>query len=243
MKPIFIILSLLFTSFTSPNLYTPPLLQSDNLIISKITDNTYLHVSYLETEEFGRVPCNGMIYIHNGQVLIFDTPATPAATKELIDWVGQEIQGTIKGVVVTHFHEDCLGGLEAFHKEGIPSYAHNLTIELARQKGYTLPQTGFTSQLTIYLDDQAVINFYPGEGHTRDNIVSYIPSGKVLFGGCLIKADGAGKGNLADANVEEWPNTVRNVQSTFPDVEHVVPGHGETGGVELLGYTIELFKQ
>ncbi len=40
-----------------------------------------------------------------------------------------------------------------------------------------------------------------------------------MFGGCLIKEEGAGKGNLAEANVEEWPNTVRKVKMKYPEVK------------------------
>ena len=82
-----------------------------------------------------------------------------------------------------------------------------------------------------------------GEGHTRDNVVSYFLDEKVLFGGCLIKSLKSGKGNLADANTAEWSNTVKTIKRQFKDVEMVIPGHGKPGGIELLDYTIEMFKE
>ncbi len=72
---------------------------------------------------------------------------------------------------------------------------------------------------------------------------TYIPGEKVLFGGCLIKEVGAGKGNLGDANTEEWPDTVRKIKQAYPEVKYVVPGHGKVGGLELLDYTIGRFEE
>jgi metallo-beta-lactamase class B len=85
-------------------------------------------------------------------------------------------------------------------------------------------------------------NEYFGEGHTKDNIVSYFPSEKVLFGGCLIKEVNASKGYLGDANISEWSGTVQSVKRKYGNAKIVLPGHGKPGGMELLDYTIELFK-
>ena len=75
----------------------------------------------------------------------------------------------------------------------------------------------------------------------RSNVVGYFPEDKVVFGGCLIKTVGAGKGNLEDANVAAWPATVSKVKATYSKAEIVIPGHGKTGGTELFDYTIKLF--
>ncbi|MEY4383942.1 MAG: Beta-lactamase, partial [Bacteroidota bacterium] len=64
----------------------------------------------------------------------------------------------------------------------------------------------------------------------------------ILFGGCLIKELKATKGYLGDANVGEWSNTVDRVKKYYPNVNIVIPGHGEIGGQELIDYTIKLFK-
>ena len=82
---------------------------------------------------------------------------------------------------------------------------------------------------------------YFGEGHTKDNIVGYFPADKTLFGGCLIKKVGAGNGNLEDANTDNWSKTVRKIKRKYHSAEIVIPGHGKSGGIELLDYTIQLF--
>ncbi|SFT98499.1 metallo-beta-lactamase class B [Algoriphagus locisalis] len=216
---------------------------SETLQIQQISPNTFVHVSYLNTDDFGKVACNGMIVINEGEALVFDTPANDEASLELINWIEKDHKAKVKGVVATHFHWDCLGGLNEFHAKGIPSYASSKTIDLAKAAGYPLPEIGFKKKMSLKAGDLKVTNQFFGEGHTKDNFVAYVPSDKVIFGGCMIKALGAGNGNLEDANVAEWSTTVRKVKSAFPKAELVIPGHGEIGGTELLDYTAEMFEK
>jgi len=216
--------------------------KTETIEIKQLTKQTFLHTTFLATKSYGKVPCNGMIVIDNGEAIIFDTPTDDAVSTELINWIEKELKCNVKGIVVTHFHVDCLGGLEAFHNLDIPSYASSSTIDFAQLKEEPLPQNGFEKVLELGFGNEKVICEFIGEGHTKDNIVAYFPSDHVLFGGCLIKSDGAGKGNLNDANVEEWSNTVQKVKSKFGEVKVVIPGHGKPGGQELLDYTIQLFS-
>lgn len=217
--------------------------QSETLQIEQISPNTFLHISYLNTDDFGKVACNGMIVINEGEALVFDTPANEEASLELIDWLEKDQQVKVKGVVATHFHWDCLGGLNEFHAKGIPSYASAKTIELAKSAGYPVPEIGFKKKLNLEAGSIKIVNQFFGEGHTKDNFISYVPTDQVIFGGCMIKALGAGKGNLEDANLSEWSATVRKVKSALPDTQIVIPGHGKIGGTELLDYTVEMFEK
>ncbi len=216
---------------------------SENLKIAPLGAHSFLHVSYLETESWGKVPCNGLVLIRNGEAIVCDSPVDSAASAELLDWLQQEMKVRVIAVIATHFHEDCLGGLDQFHQRGIPSYAGGLTRELAAQNGFPLPQQTFESTQTLVIGDAEVRIQYPGEGHTRDNVVVWFPLDKALFGGCLVKSQGAGKGNLNDANTAEWPRSVEAVKSLFGEAAIVVPGHGDPGGTELLDYTIALFRR
>lgn len=225
------------TQYDKSNLYI-----TDELKIEQLTENTFVHTSYLNTKSFGKVPCNGMIVIYNKEAIIYDTPVDNPASLLLINWIKSELKCKIKAVVVTHFHIDCLGGLEEFHNNGIPSFATNLTIELAKTKNKIIPEIGFDKYFEHEIGNKKVISDFLGEGHTKDNIIGYFPSEKILFGGCLIKGMNAGKGNLSDANPNDWSNTVRKVKSKYPEAKVIIPGHGKAGGIELLDYTIEKFK-
>lgn len=173
---------------------TESIYSSETLEIEQISSNTFVHISYLETQDFGKVACNGMIVINGGEALVFDTPTDDEASQELISWLENDKKVTVKAVVATHFHNDCLGGLKAFHTKGIPSYGSHKTIALAKAAGDPVPEKGFDEELILEVRDLEVITKFFGEGHTRDNVVAYVPSDQVLFGGCLIKELGAGLG-------------------------------------------------
>jgi len=241
LKIISIYLILLLIACKSKNRGIPEV-ESGNLKIERLTENVYVHISYLETETYGKVPCNGMIVVNNDEAIVIDTPTNDAASGELLSWLEDKVKYKVMAVVATHFHVDCLGGLNAFHQRNIPSYALNRTLTLAEAVGTTIPHNGFDSFLELKVGNKNLVSEFLGEGHTQDNIVCHVPSEKVMFGGCLVKADGAGKGNLNDANIDEWSNTVRNVKTKYADVDIVIPGHGKPGGPNLFDYTINLFK-
>ncbi|WP_106791227.1 subclass B1 metallo-beta-lactamase [Aquimarina sp. Aq78] len=241
-KPLFILVVLLCMYSCKKDQTHEVITVSEELQIKKLNEHSYIHTSYLNTESFGKVPCNGMIIIDNNEALIFDTPTNDSVSGALINWIQKNLKSEVKGVVATHFHDDCLGGLKEFHKRKISSYASNKTIRLAKNKNYTIPQNGFDTRLELKVGNREVFNTFHGEGHTSDNVISYFPDEKVLFGGCLIKSKGAKKGYLGDANTEEWSTTVSKIKEKYPKVEIVIPGHGAHGGQELLEYTISLFK-
>jgi metallo-beta-lactamase class B len=216
--------------------------RTENLILTQISAGTFIHTSFLQTNDFGKVPCNGLVVTDGKEALVFDTPTDVAVSEELIQWITKNQKLEIKGIVPTHFHNDCLGGLQAFEELEIPSYATFKTIDLARENNYVVPKNGFADSLVLKVGDRTVLVKHYGEGHTKDNVVAYFPSERVLFGGCLVKEVDATRGYLGDANLDTWSGTVEAVKKGFPETKIVVPGHGKHGGVELLDYTIKLFQ-
>lgn len=218
--------------------------QSDKLIITRVAPQTYVHTSYLQTNDFGKVPCNGMIVVDAKEAAIFDTPANDSSTVELISYLrAQQIKPI--AVVATHFHGDCVGGLQTFQEQHIPSYATEQTISLLQQQPdnkFPIPDHPFTGKLELPVGNEKVSVMYYGPGHTRDNIVAYFAKDKVLFGGCLIKEADATKGFLGDADTLAWTGTVQKVKAAYPDAMLIIPGHGQWGGKELLDYTMKLFN-
>lgn len=215
---------------------------SETLRIEKLTDKVYRHISFLQTDDFGNVACNGAVFVYDKEAIVFDAPTTDGAALELINWIEDHLNASIVAVIPTHFHEDCLGGLGVFHERKIASYANNLTIELSRKNDSVEPRQGFERTLELMVGGKKVFAEFIGEGHTKDNIIGYFPDDKTVFGGCLIKELGAGKGYLGDANVAEWSGTVIALKQKHPDTEIVIPGHGQPGGKDLLDYTAKLFE-
>ncbi|WAC41561.1 subclass B1 metallo-beta-lactamase [Pedobacter sp. SL55] len=217
--------------------------KTNDLTVTQISDNAFEHTSYLQTNDFGKVPCNGLIAKDGNETIIFDTPTNDKGAEELIKWITEKLNCKINAVIPTHFHDDCLGGLKAFHENGIPSYAYFKTIAFAKAKNFTVPQNSFNKSLNLKLGAKHVTVKFFGEGHTRDNVIGYFPSEQLMFGGCLIKEIDATKGFLGDANVSAWPTTVEKIRKEYPKVQIIVPGHGERGDKKLLDYTIRLFEK
>lgn len=239
---LFVLLSLFFGGDHVRELAPKVVFESKQLRVEKLSEACYLHTSYLETSQFGKVECNGLVFFNQNEAIVFDTPVNDSASFRLIQWIQEELDCEIKAVVAGHFHDDCIGGLKAFHESNITSYAYPLTIELALGNNIETPKKEIDTEMTFMIGQEKVICKFFGEGHSKDNVVSFIPSEQALFGGCLIKALGASKGYLGDANTDEWSNTVQKIKNEYPDLKIIVPGHGESGGSELLEYTIQLFK-
>ena len=85
---------------------------------------------------------------------------------------------------------------------------------------------------------------YLGGGHTVDNIVAWIPEKKILFGGCMVKSMRARNlGNITEADLDEWPKTLKRVKERYSNAEIAVPGHGRPDGIGLIDHTISLLKR
>lgn len=215
--------------------------KTHDLVVTQIAENAFVHVSFLQTKDFGNVACNGLIVRGNDEAIVFDTPTNDKSSEELIKWIRGTLHCKITAIIPTHFHNDCLGGLKAFDENNIPSYANFKTIELAKENNFTVPKNNFRDSLILKVGTEKVIARFFGEGHTKDNVIGYFPSENVMFGGCLIKESGANKGYLGDANEAAWPGTVSKIKKEYPNVKIIVPGHGKWGNKELLDYTIDLF--
>src|SRR5690606_18894102 len=170
--------------------------QSENLIIKKLSNHIYVHISYLNTDDFGKVGCNGMLVIDDNEAVVFDSPTDNKSTVELIQFVTEKLNSKITALIPTHFHQDCIGGIAEFEKHNVPTYASKQTIVLIKESGqqFSQPIKSFDSYLTLNVGDRKVYAVYFGEGHTKENIVGYFPSESVIFGGCLVKEIGANKG-------------------------------------------------
>ena len=112
--------------------------ESQDLVITQITPNSFKHTSYLQTNDFGNVPCNGLIVSDHNEAIVFDTPTNDSASTALIHFVQSNLHCKVKAIIPTHFHNDCLGGLKAFHQNNIPSYAYFKTIKLAKENKFEL---------------------------------------------------------------------------------------------------------
>jgi metallo-beta-lactamase class B len=215
---------------------------SDDISLLQLTDKLWVHVSEAELPGFGRFASNGLIVAGGGAAFLIDSPVNDELTETLVEYIVDSLHLKVTGFIPTHWHADCMGGIGCLHKKGIPSYAYRKTIEIATaKKNLPVPQNGFDDTLTLTIGTTALICRFPGAGHSLDNCVVWIPSEKLLFGGCLVKGNEAQNlGNVADGDRTAWPGSIGRLMRWYSDARTVIPGHGAPGGFELLRHTASL---
>jgi len=230
---VIVIFCLFISCFSFANNETP------KLKINPIAENVYQHISYKMINSYGMVAASGLVVVDGSDAYIIDTPWTIAETKDLLTWIKSKGL-TLKSSVVTHFHEDASGGIALLNNLQVKTYATTLTnkllaLEKREQSSEEISSNSFT------LVNGLVDVFYPGAGHTQDNIVIWLPKEKILFGGCFVKSlNSKNLGYTGNASILDWPKSIQNVLNKYPNIEIVVPGHGNVGDMSLLKHTKQL---
>ncbi len=86
--------------------------------------------------------------------------------------------------------------------------------------------------------------FYPGEGHTKDNIVVLFGNERIIYGGCFVKStENNDLGNIADANLKAWPVSIKRLMKKFPHPAYVIPGHFSWASNKSLQHTLKLLRK
>ena len=217
---------------------------NNDIHLYPIGDSIFVHVTFESSEQFGRFSSNGLIFIKNGEAIMIDTPMDNHKTEIIHKYLQNRLNVNLTKLIIGHFHDDCLGGLDYIQNQGIESIANLLTVNKCSELGLPIPSTPFSDSLVINFQGEMVVCRYLGGGHTVDNITVWFPNQKLLFGGCLIRStQSQNLGNLSDAVVDQWATTVKKVLEKYPNVELVIPGHGHWGGKELLEHTIKLAEK
>jgi metallo-beta-lactamase class B len=213
----------------------------DDVTVRRLAEGVWLHTTYFDIAGLKHVPANGLIVIDGKDALMIDLPWTDEQTGVLFDWVARERKAAVRKVVPTHSHTDCAGGLAEAHRRGADSFALEKTAEILKQTNKPVPKNWFTERMSLSCGDIRVELAFLGGGHTVDNIVAWIPARKILFGGCLVKAQNAANlGNTEEADLTNYPATLEKVKQRYSEAKIVVPGHGEPGGLDLIDHTIYL---
>ncbi len=214
---------------------------SEDIMLIKLSENAYMHISYSTFQKYGRVASNGLVFINHREAFLFDTPVTDSLTMNLVSWLTETMKLKIVGFIPNHWHVDCMGGLGFLQSQKIESYANQMTVAIAKSKNLPVPDHGFKDSLQIKLGDKLIACYYLGPAHSTDNIVVWIPSEKILFAGCMIKSiDAKDLGNIVDGDLNSYPKTIDKLLAKFPTAKIVIPGHGQFGGLDLIKHTQEL---
>lgn len=200
----------------------------------ELQPGVYIYRSYFEIGGL-LISANGVIVESDEYVALIDTPWENVQTEKLIDWIGANIGKPVIFAVITHAHNDRIGGIDILKTKNIPTIANELTFEEAVKNNFSQPDYSFKTDTLLTLGNSSLEVFYPGPGHTPDNTVVYLNEQNVLYGGCFIKSAGSvSLGNLEDAVLTEWPGSLQRVIEKYPERQVVIPGHGhwDQGAIE-----------
>jgi glyoxylase-like metal-dependent hydrolase (beta-lactamase superfamily II) len=211
---------------------------SDTMWLGQLTPNVWIHTTTHVLDGVGYYPANGAIVIDGRTALLIDTGWNDADARTILSaWVSLR-QPPITKALVTHFHFDRVGGIGELSKRGIPAFGNPLTIGLALDAGNPVPRPLHELEKRR-VRCGGVEAFYPGAGHTIDNVVAWVPSDGVLFAGCLVKSRTAPDlGNVADGDLVAYPRTIRRLIHDYAP-RHVIPGHGTISG-DPLAHTLTM---
>jgi metallo-beta-lactamase class B len=213
----------------------------EDIIIIQLKDSIFIHETWHWDENYGQFPSNGLIIVKNGKAMLIDTPMDDDKTIRLVNYINYKFSAPVTHLIVGHFHDDCLGGMEWLQSIDVTTISGSRTRDICKQKALPVAGVIFSDSLLLDFNGTKLHCRFLGAGHTKDNIIVWMPHENILFGGCLVKSfNSQNLGNLNDAVVEEWDQTILKVMKMYPDANVVVPGHGAYGGPELLQRTLEL---
>ncbi|MDB5231642.1 MAG: Subclass metallo-beta-lactamase [Chitinophagaceae bacterium] len=213
------------------------------LKISHLTGDFYIYTTY-NTYEGSQTPSNGMYLLTNNGVVLFDTPWDTTQFQPLLDSIKLKHNKNVILCIATHWHSDRTEGLEYYKQKGIKTYTTSLTDELSKKNKKKRAEILMIDDTVFNIGQYSFQTYYPGEGHTADNIIVWFSKEKVLYGGCLIKgADAKNLGYLGDGNAQEYETTLKKVQKKCPDPKFIIISHSDWNNISSLTHSIKLARK
>lgn len=188
-------------------------------------------------------PNTGIIIGDDG-VMVIDTQATPKMAQDVIRRIREVTDKPIKYVVLSHYHAVRVMGASAYGADHI--IASEATYDLIVERGQfdfdsevgrfprlfqgvesvpglTWPSITFKTGMTLWMGKRRVELLHLGRGHTKGDIVAWLPEEKILFSGDLVEFGATPY--TGDAYLTDWPQTLANVRAL--GAKKLVPGRGD----------------
>lgn len=212
----------------------------ENLKIIHLTENFYIYTTYKDLNGIN-FPSNGMYLVTDSGVVLFDTPWDSTQFQPLLDSIAIRHKSKVIMSISTHYHDDRTAGLDFLKHRGVKTFTSKLTWHLCAKHNEKQSEYYFRDDTVFRIGNYIFETFYPGEGHTKDNIVVWFGKYKILYGGCLVKSvENNSLGYIADANLNEWGPSIKRVMQEYPDPEYVIPGHFNWTNKLALQHTLKL---
>jgi metallo-beta-lactamase class B len=205
----------------------------------RVADGVWLHRSYAMVGGY-KTPSNGLLLETNKSLVLIDTAWNEEETERILDFARASIKRPIAACFITHSHQDRAGGIRAINKASIPVYMTSMTYALLTKGAFAFAYRPVLNG-SVAIDGLALTIDYFGPTHAPDNIAIWDGRDALLFAGCMIKSlDARDVGNVADADLANWPVALSKLKDKYPGVRIAVPGHGDPGDARLIGHTLDL---
>jgi len=212
------------------------------LKITPLTGDFYIYTTY-NTYENSQVPANGMYLVTDAGVVLFDTPWDTTQFQPLLDSIQLKHNKKVSVCIATHWHSDKTAGLEYYRQQGIRTYTTKLTDELSRKNNKPRAEFLMSRDTVFQAGRYRFATYYPGEGHTSDNIVIWFSQEKILYGGCLIKGvSDENLGYLGDANSAAYASTLKNVRKRCRKPAYIIIAHNDWTNKNSLKHSLKMAK-
>jgi metallo-beta-lactamase class B len=217
--------------------------QDARLKIAHLTGDFYVYTTYHPYEK-SLVAANGMYLVTEQGVVMFDTPWDTTQFQPLLDSIHLKHHKKVVMCFATHWHDDKTAGLEYYRQRGIKTYTTVLTDKLSKKNHKKRAEFLMTKDTVFHVGEYSFETYYPGAGHTEDNIVIWFNKEKILYAGCLVKGvESENLGFLGDANVSEYESTLRKVQLKFQNPKFIIIAHSDWHNLHSLEHSIQLAKE
>jgi metallo-beta-lactamase class B len=217
--------------------------KTHKLNITHLTENFYIYTTY-HSYKSETASANGLYAVTNNGVVLIDSPWDTTQFQPLLDSIQARHHQKVVFCIATHSHEDRSAGLQFYQQQNIKTYTSLQTDSISKATNQKRAQFHFTKDTTFTIGQLSFQTFYPGPGHTADNIVVWFPKQKILYGGCFIKStEATGLGYIKEANLQAWPTSLKNVQQKFPQPKFIIPGHDNFTNLNAINHTLKLLQQ
>jgi glyoxylase-like metal-dependent hydrolase (beta-lactamase superfamily II) len=206
--------------------------------------------------------CNIGVCVKDGFALVIDSGYLPGAAGEIVSVVRDRFDSTVELLFNTHYHSDHTFGNQAFPCPILASESCRLTMESCRSTHWSDKEIEAAKREdppladewrdlvitppTITFEDSMEYDFHGIPvtfqrlgGHSPDSSVLYMPKHRLLFAGDV--AFGGRYPTILDHDSDPAELIGVLKRLTLYDIDTIVPGHGTTGGKEMLNILIDYF--
>ena len=199
---------------------------------------------------------NYVVYLGEKSVTVVGAGWSPQTAELLAQELAKITDKPINNVIIPDHDPEYAGGIAYWKRIGTNVLATKTTdralktewakaTEFTRKHFPTYPDVPLELPTTIYQKDFELENgdiraFYLGPSHNADDIFVYFPKEKVLYAGSILKEQ---LGNLASANLTEYPRTLHKLEELHLKVDNVISGHwSAVHGPELIDQYLTMLK-